>query len=68
MHEPFGMEDHADGTAVLSRDPVCGMTVDEGKAAGKTGYAGQMYYFCSKKCQNDFELSPGQYIGQSEQH
>jgi len=66
MHEPFGMEDYSDGTAVCSLDPVCGIAVDEEKAAGKTGYAGQMYYFCSKKCQNDFELAPGYYIGQKQ--
>ena len=65
MHEPFGMEDHSDGTAVLSRDPVCGMSVDEGKAAGKTGYAGQMYYFCSRGCMLDFQDDPEKYLDPS---
>lgn len=64
MKEPFGMEDHSDGTPTYSVDPVCGMRVEEKKAAAKTSYAGQTYYFCSKDCQRNFELSPAQYIGQ----
>jgi YHS domain-containing protein len=64
MKEPFGLEDHSDGSPVYSRDPVCGTAVDEEVAPAKTGYAGQMYYFCSPECQNDFQSAPGRYIGQ----
>jgi P-type Cu+ transporter len=63
MEEPFGLEDHSDGRPTRSVDPVCGMAVDEEKAAGKTGYAGVMYYFCSKPCQRQFEQSPSMYAG-----
>ena len=62
MEESFGLEDYSDGTPESSVDPVCGATVDESKAAGKTGYAGQTYYFCSVSCQRNFEASPAAYV------
>src|SRR5262245_30675952 len=64
MHEPYGMEDYSDQSPVFSIDPVCGGKVDEALAAGRTGYAGQMYYFCSADCKIRFEEDPGKYIGQ----
>jgi YHS domain-containing protein len=64
MPEPYGLEDHADNTPVYSKDPVCGAAVDESHAAGKTGYAGQMYYFCSPDCRLKFEENPKRFIGQ----
>ena len=64
MKEPFGLKDYSDQSHTHSVDPVCGMTVDESKAAAKTTYAGQTYYFCSKECQRNFELEPAHYIGQ----
>jgi YHS domain-containing protein len=63
MEEPFGMEDHSGAAPTMSVDPVCGMAVDESKAAGKTGWAGVTYYFCSHACQRNFELDPAQYAG-----
>ena len=42
--------------AVQVRDPVCGMTVDPTKAAGKSEYQGKTYYFCSKGCLAKFGL------------
>ena len=65
MEESWGLQDYSDGSAVASIDPVCEMAVDEQTAAGKTEYAGQIYYFCSKDCQTNFELDPGHYIGQA---
>lgn len=60
----WGLQNHSDSSPLFSVDPVCGRRVDESKAAGKTGYGGVVYYFCSKECQRDFELAPGNYIGQ----
>lgn len=60
----WGLQEHGDGSADFSIDLVCGTRVNESKAAGKTGYAGAMYYFCSKECQRNFEQAPGNYIGQ----
>ncbi len=65
MEETYGLQDYSDNSPVYSVDPVCGMKVDEAKAAAKTGYAGEMYYFCSVDCQTKFQESPGLYIGQT---
>jgi len=66
MEETYGLQDYSDDSAVLSVDPVCGASVDEKRAAAKTSYAGQVYYFCSKDCQRAFEESPAKFIGQPE--
>jgi YHS domain-containing protein len=66
MEETYGLKDYSDNSPVSSRDPVCGAVVVEDRAAGKTGYAGEMFYFCSKDCQKRFEEEPGRYIGKSE--
>ncbi len=43
-------------------DPVCGMSVEVGKAA-KTEYGGETYYFCCSHCQQAFESRPEEYVG-----
>ena len=50
----------------MSKDAVCGMSVDETKAgaAGRTTkYSGKTYYFCSDECKRDFEKNPKKYTG-----
>jgi Cu+-exporting ATPase len=47
----------------MSKDPVCGMMVDEKTAAGKSEYQGQTYYFCAAICKTKFDQDPGKYIG-----
>ncbi len=47
-------------------DPVCGMKVDEKSAAGKAVHSGVTYYFCSPKCQHEFEANPAKYAGKAE--
>lgn len=37
-------------------DPVCGMKIEESKFQIK--HAGRVYFFCSEKCQKDFENNP----------
>ena len=66
MEGSWGLQDYSDHSTVASVDPVCGATIDESRAAGKTEYAGEIYYFCSKDCQRNFELAPGRYIGQAQ--
>jgi Cu+-exporting ATPase len=39
-------------------DPVCGMTVDEEKAAGHAEFEGKTFHFCSKHCENLFKAAP----------
>ena len=43
-------------------DPVCGTSVEAGKAA-KAEYSGEMYYFCCSHCQKAFEDTPDKYTG-----
>lgn len=45
----------------MARDPVCGMNVDEHKAAATATHQGKTYYFCSPGCKAKFEKAPGQY-------
>ncbi len=46
----------------MATDPVCKMTVDEKKAAGKSDYKGKTYYFCSPVCKTKFDANPGAYV------
>ncbi len=45
----------------MAKDPVCGMTVDEKKAA-KVTHKGKTYYFCNPSCQWAFESNPKQFV------
>ncbi|HEX9274404.1 MAG TPA: YHS domain-containing protein [Candidatus Binatia bacterium] len=45
----------------MAKDPVCGMQVDEKQAAGKSGYQGKTYYFCSPGCKQRFDQEPDRY-------
>jgi len=49
-------------------DPVCGMDVDQEKAAtaGRTAAReGRTYYFCSDQCKKSFETNPEHYLEHS---
>lgn len=37
---------------------TCGMDVDENKAAAKSEYDGNAYYFCSSNCKVMFDKNP----------
>jgi Cu+-exporting ATPase len=48
-----------------TRDPVCGMTVDEQdmRAAGQfSNYEGRTYYFCNPGCKRSFDAEPAQFL------
>ncbi len=45
----------------MAIDPVCGMTVDEKSAAGTAVHAGKTWFFCSSKCQHEFDANPSKY-------
>ena len=49
--------------AATSKDPVCGMEVDEAKAAGSSVYRGLTYYFCSPVCKKEFDADPEKHVG-----
>lgn len=45
---------------MITKDPVCGMSVNEDVALHST-YQGQTYYFCSPLCKNLFDREPEKY-------
>jgi len=48
--------------AIMAKDPVCGMDVDEKKAAGTAVHEGKTFYFCSTRCKESFEKAPEKYV------
>ncbi|MCX7839663.1 MAG: YHS domain-containing protein [Anaerolineae bacterium] len=49
------------------KDPVCGMTVIEGKEAAKSEYKGTVYYFCSRGCKVAFDKDPEKFLREGPQ-
>ena len=47
-------------------DPVCGMDVTYETAQARSDYHGQIYYFCSLDCKEEFDRSPETYAAQEE--
>jgi len=47
----------------MTKDPVCGMSVDEKTAKFKSEHKGRTYYFCSQACKTTFDESPTKYVG-----
>lgn len=52
----------------MAKDPVCGMMVDEEKAAGTSEYKGKTYYFCSPGCKVAFDKDPERYLSGEGEH
>lgn len=46
----------------MAKDPVCGMMVEEQKAAATSSYKGQTYYFCAKMCKESFDKDAEKYL------
>ncbi|MCP9450452.1 MAG: YHS domain-containing protein, partial [Nitrospira sp.] len=42
----------------MAIDPICGMTVDPARAAGRYDYKDTTYYFCSGSCLERFRADP----------
>jgi Cu+-exporting ATPase len=49
------------------KDPVCGMTVIEGKQAAISEYKGTTYYFCSRGCKVAFDKDPEKFLREGPQ-
>jgi Cu+-exporting ATPase len=62
-HLHSGAEHHwdAEGPATF-KDPVCGMDVAPGTAAGSTDFHGSTYYFCSRHCLERFRADPDRFL------
>jgi Cu+-exporting ATPase len=50
----------------MTNDPVCGMAVDERKAAATMSSGGLTYYFCCGGCKSMFEKDPRKYTESAE--
>jgi L-lactate dehydrogenase len=46
----------------MTRDPVCGMSVDESETDYHTTYSGEKYSFCTNRCKQSFEHDPERYL------
>lgn len=46
----------------MTKDPVCGMDVDENKAQFKSEHMGKTYYFCSQSCKTVFDKNPMKFM------
>ena len=46
----------------VERDPVCGMSVDPGKAKARVEHGGTAYFFCCRGCAKKFESDPRKYL------
>lgn len=42
----------------MTKDPVCGMSVDEKKSVFKSVHEGMEFYFCSAQCKKTFDNDP----------
>lgn len=51
----------------MTKDPVCGMTIEPTQATARAGYGGKTYYFCSAHCQHTFQADPTKYAALSSQ-
>jgi len=47
----------------ITRDPVCGMTVDPNAGKPSHEHAGHTYHFCSAGCRDKFVAEPQKYLG-----
>lgn len=52
----------------MAKDPVCGMQVDEKKAAATSVYQGTTYYFCAPGCKAAFDKNPQKFVGKGGAH
>lgn len=49
----------------MSKDPVCGTNIDEKAAKFKSIQAGNVFYFCSATCLNEFNKNRDKYLKQN---
>jgi P-type Cu+ transporter len=54
----------ANARPVLTKDPVCGMSVDPATAKHKSEHAGATYYFCCAGCRGKFVADPARYLAE----
>jgi YHS domain-containing protein len=57
----FTEENSYAGVKLMTKDPVCGMNVDENKSQYQSQYGGKKFNFCSEQCKKEFDKQPQQY-------
>jgi YHS domain-containing protein len=57
-----GMPPQTAAPAAKVKDPVCGMEIEPGNAAGKSKFNKKTYYFCSADDKAKFEKEPEKYV------
>lgn len=45
----------------MTKDPVCGMQVDEKEASATSVFNGAFYAFCGEHCKDKFDVNPERY-------
>jgi Cu+-exporting ATPase len=60
--EDLTMSETALAERILTRDPVCGMTVDPNAGKPRLEHDGHVYYFCHAGCRDKFVKDPEAYI------
>jgi P-type Cu+ transporter len=45
----------------MTKDPVCGMVVDEKRSDLRSEHDGNVFYFCSASCKAAFDKDPHRY-------
>ncbi|MEF2552385.1 heavy metal translocating P-type ATPase [Aurantimonas sp. A2-1-M11] len=53
---------HDEGAGAVTRDPVCGMTVDPQAGKPTTNPDGRTVHFCSDRCREKFVAAPQDYL------
>ena len=63
-HHGHGHHHHHDGQPqeTITRDPVCGMTVDPNADKPSLDYQGRTFHFCCDGCRKKFEAAPESHI------
>nr|WP_082074888.1 heavy metal translocating P-type ATPase [Martelella endophytica] len=61
-----GVSGHSGNTTgeTVTRDPVCGMSVDRASTSHVVKHGGENYYFCSNGCKAKFEADPEHYTAE----
>src|SRR6185437_4054104 len=57
----------AEATSPLTKDPVCGMSVDPTTAKHRAEHDGKTVFFCSGRCREKFIAEPARYLAESTQ-
>ncbi len=58
-------EEQHSATQSITRDPVCGMTVDPDARKPQAKHKGHTYHFCSDRCRDKFKADPERYMSES---